>query len=115
MESQDTIQSPDQIEFVDIGRPRSEVVTLEWPVRVGVQIIDRVTVRRMTTAQMIAFAENSESDKRARFPMFDVPAEVLDHLDPDDDERLSEVVARFLPRRFQLAESPSENQGAPSP
>ena len=87
---------------------RSEAVSLEWSVEYAGKIYSSVTVRRMTAGEVATFVEHVRSlppteRYKARFPMFDVPDAVLDMLDADDDERLGEVVGRFLPRRFRAA------------
>ena len=89
---------------------RSEVVTLDYPLVVNGVTLSHVTVRRLTVKDVADYAERLRSlpeDQRARvrLPMFDQPDAVLDALDDDDAERLSEVAQRFLPRRFRASDA----------
>jgi len=95
------------VSFVDAAR-RLETVILDWPVEYNGTIYDRLTVRRLTAGEVARFVEAIRAlpeDKRAsaRLPMVDAPDAVLDSLDPDDDDKIDEVISRFLPRRFRVA------------
>jgi hypothetical protein len=97
---------PQAVSFIG-SKPRSETVTLEWPVEYKGTVIDQITVRRLTTSEVAAYLENlnaarAAGEKLPRFPIFDQPDEVIDGLD-DDAEKLNEVALRFLPRRFRAA------------
>jgi hypothetical protein len=99
---------------------RHETVPLDWPIEYDGITWAAITVRRMTTADIAAFAAQAAVDAApvpTRFPMFDAPDAVLDMLDVDDADRLNEVVQRFLPRRFQAAaaSAPPPAAGAASP
>jgi hypothetical protein len=91
-----------------VRQDRSEVVSLNWPVEFNGVTYSTVTVRRMTVADFQAFqAEIDAAEKEGRpapvrFPMFDAPPEVMDMLDLDDEERLTETANRFLPSRFRV-------------
>ncbi|CAH1649641.1 phage tail assembly protein [Chelatococcus asaccharovorans] len=90
------------------GQPRSQTVALEYPLELDGVRYDAVTVRRLTVAEVSAYAEAltaaRDADQPApRFPMFDVPDAVLDHLDDDDAEAVNKVALDFLPRRFRDA------------
>ena len=95
------------------GKPRSCEVPLDWPLSYGDKIYDRITVRRMTTAEVGAFiaAASGEDTKNARLPMFDCPSEIIDALDPDDAERVNEVIRDFLPRLLRQADEPPPASG----
>jgi hypothetical protein len=84
---------------------RFRVVPLDWPIEFGGVTYDKITVNRMTTAQVAAFVaatENGSSDDGyAALPMFDAPRVVIDALDADDAERVNETVLDFLPRRYR--------------
>ncbi|WP_336801816.1 phage tail assembly protein [Kaistia sp. MMO-174] len=98
---------------------RFEVVPLEWPVTINGVRFERIVVRRMTVNDIATFIENAAKspDQITRFPMYDVPDEVLGLLDADDGERIEEVSQRFLPRRFRAAKAsqPIPSDGAVSP
>jgi hypothetical protein len=103
---------PEPPQFVG-GKPRSREVLLDWPLRYNGKVYDRITVRRMTTAEVGEFitAASGENSRDARLPMFDCPPEVVDALDPDDAERVNEVVRDFLPRALRQAEEPRRATG----
>jgi hypothetical protein len=94
-------------------KPRSREISLDWPLRYDGKLYDRITVRRMTTAEVGQFiaAASAEDYKEARLPMFDCPPEVIDALDPDDAERVNEAVRDFLPRALRPAEGPRPDTG----
>jgi hypothetical protein len=98
---------PEPPQFIG-GKPRSREVLLDWPLRYNGKVYDRITVRRMTTAEVGEFitAASGENATNARLPMFDCPSEIVDALDPDDAERVNEVVRDFLPRALRQAEEP---------
>jgi hypothetical protein len=83
------------------GKVRSKIIPLEWPLEYGGKTYDSVTVRRMSATEVSQFF-NDESDTK-RLPMFDCPHEVIDALDADDSEVVSQAVIDFLPRRMQPA------------
>lgn len=89
---------------------RQKVVPLEWPLSFQGRDYEAVVVRRMTVQQIADFAESIKgkaADERVHFPVyFDrdgnaIPTQVLDNLDPDDDDALQKVALDFLPRRFR--------------
>lgn len=91
--------------FVDNGRPRFRVVTLEWPLSFDGKTYSEIVVRRMTAAQVSEFVDQIRDDaKLAILPMFDVPAAVIDALDADDAEEVNKAVNDFLPRSLRPAE-----------
>jgi hypothetical protein len=79
-------------------RVRSAIVTLEWPIEFGGATYETITVRRMTGAEVSAWASSAGE---ANLPMFDCPQEVVDALDADDAEAVSKAVIDFLPRRMR--------------
>lgn len=94
----------------DNAAARFEEVRLDWPFTFEGRRYETITVRRMTMKDVSAFvakAKEAGPGALVHYPMFDVPDEVLDLLDPDDDDRVSEVVERFLPRRFRSSSAPS--------
>ena len=93
--------------FVDADR-RSETVMLDWPINYDGKVYDRLTVRRVTAGEVARFVEAvraAPAEVRAtmRLPMVDAPDAVLVAFDPDDDDKVDEVISRFLPRRFRAA------------
>lgn len=96
----------------------SQVVPLEYPIEFEGKIYDAITVRSPVVADIAALSEriSAESGTPMRLPMFgDTPDEVLDALHLDDDDRLTEVAGRFLPRRFRAPPASGSDNGAPSP
>jgi hypothetical protein len=104
---------PESPQFVG-GRPRSREVLLDWPLQYAGKVDDRITVRRMTTAEVGEFvaAASAKDGRKARLPMFDCSPEVLDALDPDDAERVNEAVRDFLPRLLREADEPRPADGS---
>lgn len=95
----------DKPQFAETGRPRSEVVTLEWPINFGGKLYEAICVSRMTAAQVDEFVEAVKAKgPKTSLPMFDAPPEVIEALDADDANRVNEVVSRFLPRALLPAE-----------
>ena len=97
----------------------SETVTLDYPVEFDGVVWDKIVVRSPTVAVVADFAErvSAAGGANLRLPMFDAPDEVLDALHLDDDDRLSEVADRFLPRRFRVEAkaATASASGEPSP
>jgi hypothetical protein len=95
-------------------------VILEWPLEFGGKVYDSIIVRRPTASEVRVFHEQTEAwksgDPVPRLPLYDVPSEVIEALDDDDDLRLGEVVQRFLPQRFRAAlaqqRSPASGDGS---
>lgn len=105
---------PEPPRFVDVGRPRSRVIPLEWPVDFDGRCWREIVVRRMTTIEVAGLMERmrAQPEREFRFPMFDdpsgqpVPDAVLDQLDDDDSYALNRAATDFLPRRFRTATDP---------
>src|SRR4051812_3697995 len=82
-----------------IGDRHFRAVPLEWPIEHDGKVIDSITVRRMTGAEVSAFvAAMRENPEGARLSMYDVPHEVIDALDADDYAAIQKAVNDFLPR-----------------
>lgn len=95
--------------FVDESS-RSEVVPLQWAIDYDGKTWTEITVRRPGTPEIEAWARRIDILRKAGadvttvpVPIYDAPDAVINALDPDDDDRLTEVAQRFLPRRFQVA------------
>lgn len=82
-------------------KERARTIELEWPVEFEGVVYDTVTIRRLTTKEVVDFLATIDGQAQVRWPMYDVPDAVLDALDDDDSFLLDEVVKGFLPRRFQ--------------
>lgn len=82
------------------GKTRSKTIGLDYPIEFGGKVYASITVRRMTGAEVSAWANAAGADN---LPMFDCPQEVVDALDADDAEAVSKAVIDFLPRRMRAA------------
>lgn len=89
---------------------RSETVPLLWAIEFDGRVYTEITVRRPDTAAVDAWSARVREMKEAGgdpmtipLPLYDAPDEVILALDPDDDDRISEVAGRFLPARFRTA------------
>ncbi len=107
--SDDSIQAAGTVPKFVAGKARTETVPLEWPIEYDGKVYAKITVTRPTNAALEEW-RNHLAEKRSaggdikgeRLPMFDAPKAVLDALDPDDDDMVSEIAERFLPRRFRV-------------
>jgi hypothetical protein len=85
-----------------IGDKHFRAVPLEWPIEHDGRVIDKITVRRMTGAEVSAFiATLRDNPEAARLSMYDVPHEVIDALDADDYAAIQKAVNDFLPRALR--------------
>ncbi|MBN9439363.1 phage tail assembly protein [Bosea sp. (in: a-proteobacteria)] len=80
---------------------RTREVPLIYPAQFDGVTYEKVTVRRMTQAELTAYIASSEDD--AVPPMFDIPPEVLAALDPDDSDAVFAAAMELLPRRMKRA------------
>lgn len=89
------------------GKPRARTIALEWPLKLGDKVYTSVTVRRLTVAEIETFVEEAKDSAKQTIaapkwpPMCDVPPAVLEALDPDDQDAISEAIMDFLPRRLR--------------
>jgi hypothetical protein len=95
------------VSFAGGSRPRTETLVLEWPLEVEGARIDRIELRRLTGAEMVALQDLVARENFADHDLFalvcDVSAEVIRALDEDDWIALREKALDFLPRRFREA------------
>ena len=93
-----------KIEFSG-GAPRETSVPLSWPLLVDGVEVGAIIVRRLTGGEIAALAERqgtSEMDNATFLATFtDQPVEVMNALDADDLDAISEQVKVFLPRRIR--------------
>ena len=83
VETAPAAQAPAAPQFVN-AKKRFRTIKLEWPLNYNGQTYDAVTVHRMTGQEVADFIKASNDEvATARLPMFDVPVEVIDALDPD--------------------------------
>jgi len=109
--------SDDKPEFVG-NRPRTKRVELEDHVKYKGKVYTALTVRRLSTSEVAAWSDavsSGDPDANLGNVVDDdgevVPREVLEFMDDDDDEKVSEAIASFLPRRLSTAlASDSETQ-----
>lgn len=95
------------VSFAGGPRPRTETLALEWPLEVDGARIDRIELRRLTGAEMVALQDLVARENFADHDLFalvsDVSPEVIRALDEDDWIALREKALDFLPRRFREA------------
>ncbi|MCJ2051253.1 hypothetical protein [Methylobacterium sp. J-070] len=104
------------------SRVRSRTVALEWPLSYGGQAYEAIVVARPTTGQLAEYFDRLMAQREAsaalRFPVFfdvagaPIPDALMDALDPDDTDKVMEVVSDFLPSRLRRLQAP---QPEPSP
>lgn len=85
-------------------------VPLSFPLSFRGQTWDRIWVRhpsakecRQLAERIRAATEAGQSIDDMRLPMTNAPDQVLDALRADDEDRVSEAIQRFLPRRYRAA------------
>lgn len=111
---QETAKTP-KIEFSG-GASRKTSITLSWPLLVDGVELQEITVRRLTGGEIAELADrqgDSEMDNATFLATFaDQPVEVMNALDVDDFDAVSEQVKVFLPRRIakELENAASRDQ-----
>jgi len=96
-----------RLKFVG-GKPREASFDLEQPFEWEGGLVERITVRSLTVAEVDALVDTLPE----RFNFFEIyagmcglPAEVLRGLDDADGTRLAEVARPFFPRRFRVTDA----------
>ena len=89
-----------------------KTVELDYPIRDDVtgEVIDKVTLRRMTARQVREFVEKAMAGEFAELPIADIPSEALEALDGDDRERIEQAVLDFMPVRLRAAHAAGEQK-----
>lgn len=107
---------------VELLGNRTREVTLEFPARFHGVTYEKVSIRRMSPAEVstfIARAAAADADaENVPVEMLDIPREVFLGLDPDDRDNVEEAIYDFLPRRLQMGLALAQETGAatsPSP
>lgn len=102
----------DATEVVAFSNPdaRRRVVMLEYPVTCAGVLYDRIVIRRPTVRDIREWAAQIEAARKVDAPLpnlpmieGEVPPQVMDALDPDDDDKIEAAIEDFLPRRFRDA------------
>ncbi|TVR06621.1 MAG: phage tail assembly protein [Salinarimonadaceae bacterium] len=84
--------------------PREKVIDLQWPVEYDGVVYDKVTIRRLTGKETRDFMDLlSSGGKTDMPPMIDVPLEVYEAMDADDQYACDEAAMDFLPRALREA------------
>lgn len=79
-----------------VGKSRSEIVPLNWPVEVDGKVWTEIEIRRITTSELDAYLKTTDDTPP---PNILAPKNVLDALDAEDGFKIEEVSSRFFPRR----------------
>jgi hypothetical protein len=111
------VSDDDKPEFVG-NRPRTKRIELEDHVKFRGKVYTALTVKRLSTSEVAAWSDAvraGDPDANLGNVVDDdgevVPRQVLEFIDEDDDERVSEAIASFLPRRLSaVLDSDSETQ-----
>ena len=105
----DIAPAPAPARFVETGRPRFKVVTLDWPVEHDGRVFSEVHLVKLTAKEVADFIASMKDNGGGRLPIFrdaggaSIPDAVMDALDDDDKLALDEAAEPFLPRRFRAA------------
>ncbi|RAI31234.1 hypothetical protein CH338_26205, partial [Rhodoplanes elegans] len=103
------------------GRPREETITLDWPFERDGAVVETVTVRRLTVAEVAEVVDSGALAEHGLWAIWATQAGLtigeLRGLDEDDGQRVTEVADRFLPRAFAAVSggSSAANGSAVSP
>lgn len=104
------------------GKAAEETVPLDYPFERDGVVIDSITVRRLTVAEVAEVADAGDAKALGMWAFYAVqtglPVGVLRGLDEDDGDRVVEVARRFLPRAFRAMLNRSdgeETSSSPSP
>lgn len=105
--TEETLNATAGAATVRFTKDRSKVVMLDFPFEYDGKLIDRVTIRRLSTAEVSQYyRELAEGGAVPDLPLFDVPQAIIEVMDDDDSYALQEELRAFLPRRLQaLVES----------
>lgn len=90
---------------VTLHGDRTLEVPLQYPAEFEGVVYDKVVVRRPTRAEVQTFVEGG------KLPIYDVPEVVFENLDPDDYEKVNEVMLDFLPLSLQTALALAQENG----
>ena len=97
---------------VTLHGDRTQGVPIQYPAEFEGVVYDKVVVRRPTRAEVQTFVDGG------KLPIYDIPEVVFENLDPDDFERVNEVMLDFLPLSLQtalaLARESGEDTSQPS-
>ncbi len=93
------------IEFAEGGKARFRDVPLAYPLKVDGEVLDKITVRRLTAREVKGLQEAMDDNgflfERMIQPFTDQPQCVLDALDQDDFAEVAETVIDFLPEKMR--------------
>lgn len=95
------------VKFVG-GPPRSTTIALQCPFELDGNLIETVTVRRLTAAEVESFISSVQRGEDVELPMVDLPAAVLDQLDHDDFMAVNSAIHRHFPAA--LRQEPRDQQ-----
>lgn len=86
---------------------RLETLTLDWPLSVNGEEVDKIQMRRLTGGEVAALQDAMLGDGASEVGLVaafcDQPADVIAQLDADDFLTLKDRVADFLPQRIRRA------------
>ncbi|MDC7787374.1 phage tail assembly protein [Rhodoplanes tepidamans] len=86
------------------GRAREEVIALDWPFERDGNVVETITVRRLTVAEVAEVVDSGALAEHGLWAVWAAQAGLtvgeLRGLDEDDGGRVTEACNRFLPRVF---------------
>lgn len=118
----------ERLAFRPGAKPLSEDVLLDWPFEWQGRVVDRVTVRRLTVAEVGDLADSGDLQRLGMWAFYaaqtGLPAGVLRGLIEDDGDRVTDANRRFLPSAFAatltrlddaaISSSPTTTSGEPT-
>lgn len=93
------------IEFAEGGKARFRDVPLAYPLKVDGEVLDKITVRRLTGLEVVSLQQSLSEEgfifERVVERYTEQPGYILDALDQDDFTEVSETVIDFLPEKMR--------------
>ena len=86
------------------GKPREQLVPIEYPVEFDGKVWDAIPIRRITGKELSTYFEKiAEGGDFSLPPVVACPVEVWEAMDADDQQAVDAVATAFMPRRLKAA------------
>jgi hypothetical protein len=112
------LPAPARLIFRGNTKPLVEVIALDFPFEWEGRLVDSVTVRRLTVAEVAEAVDQDEFEQHGIWAVFaaqcGLPVAVLRGMIEDDGARVMDANHRFLPRAFAAIVAHAENAATAS-
>lgn len=96
------------------GLTREKTYTLVWPVEFDGVVYTDIRIHRCSAAEIDAWVDAVARGDRVTPPVIDIPVEVWDAMDADDQTDLDQAAMDFMPRRLKVAAGFAQQIAGPS-